>query len=180
MSDAHDKDFLGTEPVGRLLFKLAVLLEHILYLDSVKLAEFERVRERNAGSVGVNVNLYKFQIAYADYRVADAHKLFLELIDIRHSGHLFEIDYEKFGTVSKFDIAQIEVDNVRIVAEFSFFFGLLRFAGDISAHFFAGDSGKEAAHNGHTTYAAGVDDARLFKHGQKFGGLSQSFVADCD
>ena len=91
---------------------------------------------------------------------------------------------KKFGAVRKFDIAQIEVDYVGIIAErrlVALRGAVLRLGGNgIGVDFLARDSHKETAHNGHKPDPARVHYARLFKHGEKFGSLCESFVAHLD
>lgn len=93
--------------------------------------------------------LYKFEVAYADYRVAYRHELFLQPVYVGEGGHLFQVDYEKFGAVSKLNFAEVEVDYIRVVAEFRFLFGFDRLGRDVGAHFFAREGSEEAAHYGH-------------------------------
>ena len=72
----------------QLGLELAVLFEHVLYLDPVEFAQLERVGKRYAGSVGVDVHLDELQIAYADDAVAYLHELFFEPVDIGKRSHL--------------------------------------------------------------------------------------------
>ena len=167
-----------------LLFRLelgakgAVLLEHIFDFYSVQFPQFHRILQRLTGIVGVNVHLDEFQIADADDRIADLHQLFFEFIDVCKGRGLFEVDDEKFGAVGKFDFAQIEVDDVGIVAE-HVLFRLARLGGDVqfSRNFLAIEGTEEPAVDAQKAHAARIDDARLFENGEKFGRFGERFLA---
>ena len=152
----------------------AVLFEHIFDLHAVQFAQVHRIGERKPRRVGVDVDFDQLQIADADDRIADLHELFFELVDVRKRGGFFQIDDEKFGAVGKFDFAEVEVDDVRIIAE-HVLVALARLGRDVFFHLFAVEYGQKSLINAQKPHAARIDHARFFEDGQKFGGLRQRF-----
>ena len=107
-------EFLGF-PVRK---QRAVLLEHVLYFDSVDFAQFERIRKRLTGIVRMDVNLDHGQVADDKHAIADRHQLIAEIVDIRLFRRGFEIDDEKLGAVCKFygvELCQIDMELFVIV-----------------------------------------------------------------
>ena len=159
----------------------AVLFEHVLDLHAVQFAQFHRVLQGKPRRVGVHVHFDQFEVADADDAVADVQKFFLQTVDVGERGLHFQVDDEKFGAVRKFDFAQVEVDDIRIVAEHI----LVRLGrgGDVRhlfGDFFAVEHAQKSAIDAQKAHTARVHDARFFEHGQKFGRLGERLFAALD
>ena len=122
----------------------------------------------------MHVHFDEFKIADTDDGIADLHQPFLQLVYVRKGGLLFQIDDKKFGAVSKFDLPEIEIDDIGIVAEYVLFrLGRIRKIGYVVGDLFAGDDHEEAAVHAQEPHAARVDHPRLFENGKKFGRFGQ-------
>ena len=129
----------------------------------------------------MHVHLDHLQIADADDAVADAHQVFAQLVDVGKGCALFQVDDEELGAIGKLDLAQVHIDDIRVIAEVRLAARVARslglhFGDDLLAH----DRGEKAAHDGHKSHAARVHDARLLQYGQKFGGLRERPVPFLD
>ena len=125
----------------------------------------------------MHVHFHEFQVADADDRIADGHQFFFEFVYIRERRLFFEVDDEKFRAVGKFDFPEIEIDDIRIVAERVFRIGSFGFVYGGLVHLFAVENGQKSAVHAQKPHAARVHDARFFQNGQKFGRLGERLFA---
>ena len=82
----HSHLFLFRFP---LRAQLTVLFQHILYLRSVQLAEFQSVGERHARRIRMHVHFDHFQIADTNDAVAEIHQPLAQSVYIRERRALF-------------------------------------------------------------------------------------------
>lgn len=130
---------------------LPILFTHILNFELIELAELKRKLKNIAGTIGVNVNLYKIIAGCKNKRIADAVVVITNTVKILLAESVLEMNDKELGAVSKFDILRADGFKIRAASlffrqeGFFFFLRILLFGrlGDL----FAVQNGHETAVN---------------------------------
>ena len=150
--------FLG----GELGHALAVFLEHVVDLDGVQFAQFQRVLQRLAGVVGVYMHLDHGEVGDDQHAVAQLLQALAQAHHVAVAHLRARVGDDELRAVAEGDLLKAVV----VVHELAGHGGARALGGHVHLHRLAGEGGQHAAVDDGQAGAAGIDHARLLEHGQ--------------
>ena len=161
----------GSLPLG---LALAGLLEHVVHLDGVQLAQLQRILHGLAGVVGVHVHLHHGQIGDDQHAVADLLQALAQAHDLALLHVRTRVGDDELRAVAECNVLHAQV---AVIVHVFAGHGLRRAAALLDLHRLAGEGGVHAAEDDHQAHAAAVHHAGLLEHRQHLRRLLQDRVA---
>ena len=163
---------------GRVLDQpLIVLLPHIVDLHAGQLSVGKTLLDREAGIIGMHMDLHEFVRRDTYDRIADGFQKCLELRLFLLRERRFKKD-DELGTVSELDVGSVQGGSVHRHAGSALRGG----AALLQSHFpaFSGDPFQCAFDDHHKALPAGIHNTGLFQNREKLRCFPKHFIARAD